>query len=473
MTDFLEDIPKLNNKQIIVDVSDDKMQASVTLMDIENSVPPYTYEDVYGELILAGVKMGIDEGRIQQAISNKQFNRDIVVATGKPREDGEDGYYKFYFDTDYFINNRPKIRDDGTVDYFGSKLFEQVEEGEKLAEYIPPTKGNFGFNVKGELLTPKPGKNMPKLRGKGFTVSDDGNTYYAKITGKVEYRNYDLTISNMYNITGDVDLSTGNIDFNGDINISGSVRSGVRIHAMGSIYIGGYVEDADIKADKDVVLRDGVNANGTGKIEAGGNISGRFFENADLFARGDIKGRYMLNTKAVAYGKVIVDGSKGTIIGGDVTGIMGVDSYYIGNDNIARTTVKVGATKEVRKEYAECIMKLKELDSQIETFDEGLRKFELVKKTNPESYNPSMYAKIFQAKIVRKAEKVKYEQQSRNLFDLIKASENSVIRVMKNIYPGSSIFIEDRLYKPSAIFSHVLIKRTASAIVLREYEDNE
>lgn len=276
MADFLEDIPKLNNKQIIVDVSDDKMQASVTIMDIEDSVPPYTYEDVYGELILAGVKMGIDEGRIQQAISNKQFNRGIVVAAGKPREDGEDGYYKFYFDTDYFINNRPKIRDDGTVDYFGSKLFEQVDEGEKLAEYIPPTKGSFGFNVKGELLTPKPGKNMPKLRGKGFTVSDDGNTYYAKITGKVEYRNYDLTISNMYNITGDVDLSTGNIDFNGDINISGSVRSGVHIHAMGSIYIGGYVEDADIKADKDVVLRDGVNANGTGKIEAGGNISGDF-----------------------------------------------------------------------------------------------------------------------------------------------------------------------------------------------------
>ena len=47
-------------------------------------------------------------------------------------------------------------------------------------------------------------------------------------------------------------MSMGNIDFNGDVNITGSVRSGVTVHAMGSIYVGGFVEGATLIAGKDI-----------------------------------------------------------------------------------------------------------------------------------------------------------------------------------------------------------------------------
>ena len=64
-------------------------------------------------------------------------------------------------------------------------------------------------------------------------MSEDGNTYYAAIDGKVEYCNYDLRIVNVLDISGDVDLNIGNIDFNGDVNITGNVITGVTIRAMG------------------------------------------------------------------------------------------------------------------------------------------------------------------------------------------------------------------------------------------------
>lgn len=143
-----------------------------------------------------------------------------------------------------------------------------------LAEYIEPTKGEFGYDVCGKLLVPKLGRPSPRLRGKGFTVSDDGNTYYAQIDGKVEYRNYDLNVSSVYSVSGDLDGS--NIDFNGDVTIDGGVYSGVTVNAMGNIFIGGYVEDAVLKAGKDIIIKDGVNAKTNGYIEAGGNISARF-----------------------------------------------------------------------------------------------------------------------------------------------------------------------------------------------------
>ena len=69
-------------------------------------------------------------------------------------------------------------------------------------------------------------------------------------------------------------------------------------------FIGGYVEDAVLKAGKDIIIKDGVNAKTNGYIEAGGNISARFFENARVISHGDIKCDYMLNTNATAYGNV-------------------------------------------------------------------------------------------------------------------------------------------------------------------------
>ena len=79
----------------------------------------------------------------------------------------------------------------------------------------------------------------------------------------------DLSVVNVYEVNGNLDMSMGNIDFNGDVNITGSVRSGVTVHAMGSIYVGGFVEGATLIAGKDIVLKDGVNTKNSGKIEAG------------------------------------------------------------------------------------------------------------------------------------------------------------------------------------------------------------
>ena len=129
---------------------------------------------------------------------------------------------------------------------FVQKLYRKLESGKKLSademQYLrkndPVTyakaKGEFGYDVFGKLLVPKPGRPGPKLRGKGFTVSEDGKSYYAQLSGKVEYRNYDLNVSNVYNVSGDVDVGTGSIDFNGDVEINGSVRGSVKIHAIGT-----------------------------------------------------------------------------------------------------------------------------------------------------------------------------------------------------------------------------------------------
>ena len=265
MSNVYEKQTELNTKNVVVSVAEDHMSASIVLGSIGQD-GSYTYEEVIEKLSAAGVRTGIDAGKIRDVILKKIYEIDVTVAEGKPAVNGENGHYIFHFDENYERDNKPTLREDGSVDYFNVKLFEKVSSGDMLAEYIEPTKGEFGYDVCGKLLVPKPGRPSPRLRGKGFTVSDDGNTYYAQIDGKVEYRNYDLNVSSVYSVSGDLDGS--NIDFNGDVTIDGGVYSGVTVNAMGNIFIGGYVEDAVLKAGKDIIIKDGVNAKTNGYIEA-------------------------------------------------------------------------------------------------------------------------------------------------------------------------------------------------------------
>ncbi|MGN0328972.1 MAG: DUF342 domain-containing protein [Lachnospira sp.] len=469
MEDILEKLEQPDNdRRINVVISDNHMSATLELGVVEDE---YSFDEVMDEISKAGVKTGIDEEAVRDILANKLYGQRRLIASGRAAENGADGYYEFFFDENCSDYNKPTVREDGSVDYFNVKLFQKVNKDDKLVEYYEPTKGNFGYDVCGKLIVPKPGKSMPKLRGKGFRISEDGKEYFASIDGKVEYRNFDLNISSVYDVDGDVDLSVGNIDFNGDVSISGGVRGGVTIHAMGNIFIGGFVEGANLKAGKDIILQDGVNAKGVGKIEAEGNISARFFENCNVFAKGDVKCDYMLNTTALAFGKIYLEGKLGSVIGGDITGVMGIDTISCGNETCSKTVLRVGSTKEIRGEYAKNIMRLKELDTQIETFDEALVKFAALKEAGSDKYSQEMSTRVLQSKIVKKAEKSKFEEESRQLYSIIRDSEHAVVRVSKNIYPGSRVVMDDRTYVPSSVFTHVLVKKTASAIVLRDYDD--
>ena len=75
--------------------------------------------------------------------------------------------------------------------------------------------------------------------------------------GKIDIENDKIRIQPIYEVSGDANLTTGSIDFTGDIVIHGSVESGVTIKATGSITIDGNVEACNLEAGKDIILRSG------------------------------------------------------------------------------------------------------------------------------------------------------------------------------------------------------------------------
>lgn len=90
LNDVLREQIQLNTKEVVVNVDNDHMKASIVLNGI-GSDPTYTYEEIADKLSQA-VRTGINEARIREVILNKLYDIEIVVAEGKSAVNGTDGF---------------------------------------------------------------------------------------------------------------------------------------------------------------------------------------------------------------------------------------------------------------------------------------------------------------------------------------------------------------------------------------------
>ena len=67
-----------------------------------------------------------------------------------------------------------------------------------------------------------------------------------------------INVFPVYEVNGDVDYNTGNIDFVGTIVIRGNVRSGFKVKADGDIRIIGSVEGAELEAAGSIEISAGI-----------------------------------------------------------------------------------------------------------------------------------------------------------------------------------------------------------------------
>ena len=174
-------------------------------------------------------------------------------------------------------------------------------------------------------------------------------------------RNGDTDIKDVYEVRGDVDLVTGKVEFFGDITIKGNVGSGVTIRASRNVFIEGVVESAFIYAGGDITIKKGVTGNDKAVIKAKGNVYSDFIEYANVEANQNVRANYIMNSNVYAAGKVIVEGKNGSILGGNVRGLLGVNAGTIGNDKSVKTTVASGFSAAEYESYVQCHTKENEL----------------------------------------------------------------------------------------------------------------
>jgi uncharacterized protein (DUF342 family) len=226
------------------------------------------------------------------------------------------------------------------------------------------------MTVTGKEVPAVKGKDIPLPQGKGTVISEDGLQLLADIPGRPSIINNRVCVLPVYEVRGDVDFKTGNIDFIGNVIVTGNVTSGFSIKSGGDIEIFGNVDEGvSIEAGGKVVIKGNVYGKGKTNIVAGGDILARFVNSANLKTNGNIKIiEAAMDCTLIAGKKILIEGGKkGLLVGGVARAGEEVRVITAGNLYATETHIEVGINPELREE-------LKKIEDKIAQDQENLEK---------------------------------------------------------------------------------------------------
>jgi uncharacterized protein (DUF342 family) len=235
-----------------------------------------------------------------------------LIALGRQPENGRDAEIQLYFDKP---STKPAVEEGGKAHFRELKSYVNVRKNQILAKITPATSGTHGFTVTGAPIPNIAGRSIEITAGDGVRIV--GNEFFADCDGFVLYKGGVLSVSDTIEIVGNVDFSTGNINFTGLVHIHGDVLNGFTVKAR-DIVIDGVCFDATIIAENNITVTTGVKSRGKYFINAGGDIALGYCENARITAKKNITiKKYAFNCILNA-GEGITAEDRSTITGGEV-----------------------------------------------------------------------------------------------------------------------------------------------------------
>lgn len=435
-----------------ISVSEDAMSAHIHVAD-PRKIPDR--KTILGALRQHGICHGIDEIAIDGLISGTYQGNGTAIAKGTPAVPGRDGWYEYFFRTD--LNRRPRQLPDGSVDYHSVEWFELVKEGQKIAFYHEPGKGSDGKTVTGQILSAPPGQEQPRLSGTGFKLMPDQKTYISAQNGRVELTNEHLTITNVL-LLEDATAAGGDIDFDGSIQVNGNVGAGAVLHATGDIVVNGYVEAAELSCDGSILVRQGVNAAGSGSIRATHDIIGHYFESANLYAEGEIQSCYCLNSTLFARGMIYAMDGKGMIAGGTAYSESGFRIRNAGNAAGVSTRLVTGITEDLQKENARMTHQVRELQDELNMLKNTYQDYQ--RRFKPEVRNTMRFYLDLEEAIESKQKLLKtMETQVEALNSRLNKTDLADITIRHILHDNVIIEISGTIWRGESL-KHVTFKKT-------------
>ena len=133
------------------------------------------------------IRYGLIEENIRRMVQEKLYFVPVIVAAGTEAVEGYDAELTYNFSTT--VSNKPKVNDDGTVDFHKLDLINKVNAGDVVAQIKPEYSGENGMDVYGNVIKPKKVYRKIFKYGRNLKVSDDGLQLISLVTGHVKLEN--------------------------------------------------------------------------------------------------------------------------------------------------------------------------------------------------------------------------------------------------------------------------------------------
>lgn len=420
--------------------SPDKMKAYIKIKAPEGGGKPAGLQEIAWQLKQNGIIYGIMENVVHTLVEDPIYDQNILIAEGLAPINGKNG--EIHFCVDIQKNRKPIIMEDGSVNYRDLDYIQNVHKGQKLCDITNPTPGMDGKNVVGTVIRAIDGKPAKMIRGRNVYPGDDNLSLYSEIDGQVMYIDGKLSVFATYEVPADVDNSTGNINFIGNVSIRGNVLAGFVVEAGGNIEVFGVVEGAVLKAGGNIVLRRGMTGNGKGVLSAGGDIIAKYIENSKVEATNDIRAEAIMHSEVKCGNRLELGGRKGLLVGGTARVGKEIQAKVIGSHMATTTTVEVGVDPNLRERYKflrSDIIKLEDSSKKASQAIVLLKKLEAAGMLTAEK--KELLDKSVRSKIFFDSRLSEYKEEVVELEEKLQQEVKGRVRVDNFLYLGTRVAI--------------------------------
>jgi uncharacterized protein (DUF342 family) len=328
-----------NDSMASVEVDDAEMRVYITVIPPQEGGADIKFDVFMSLLKQHRVYYGIKEDVLVELSDRPVYRQKVEVAEGTRPINGKDAYIHYNFQTDQ-TKIHLKEGTNGKVNFKDLNIIQNVVENQELAKKIPPEDGVDGKNVTGKIIPARAGNDIPLPLGTNVHAGDDGDSIFADINGQVILANGKINVEPVHMVEGDVNLKTGNVIFLGTVIINGNVEDSFSIKAAGNIEVKGTVGKAELDAEGDIIIYQGINGKGGGKIRAGKSIWSRFIENANIESGNMVVvSDGIINSNVDAIKSIVCMGKRASIMGGRLRAGEEINAKVIGNATSGTETI--------------------------------------------------------------------------------------------------------------------------------------
>lgn len=450
-----------------LNIDEDGMTVYVRFIPPSSVGKRLTMDDFMKDLRYKGITFGLQmEGLQRHFHSEGQYCTDFLVAKGQEPVQGQDARIEYCFNTD--MHRRPTQREDGSVDYFHMTTINQCRKGDVLARIIPERPGTEGHDVYGKPIKPREVRREVLKFGRNIGISEDKLTITSLVDGHVSLVDDKVFVNDVYVVEG-VDVSTGNIDYEGSIQVDGNVAANYEVKAGGNVIINGLVEGARVIAGGNIIISKGMNGMQKGYLKAGGDIVVKFLENTRVAAGGYVEAEAILHSRVSAGSEIRVDGRKGVVVGGYVQAGVKIVAKTIGAGMGGATILEVGVNPLIKTQFSRMQKAYEDLTKTVKNAEVILNNFK-EKLLQGFQYNEGQLKYMRSvAKLVEEkgAELHQMDQRMERFRAMMEIQKVAEVVVNNEIHPGTTIIIGDATRTIQSSFHYCKFVREKGEITMK------
>lgn len=317
---------------------------------------------------LADLLLGVIDD-IVACLNRGEPVKERLVAKGSMPTPGRDGKLVLLVKK---FTNQGSVRIDkrGYADFRDLHLFDNVSAGQIVGRVYPPKAGVPGKDALGNALPAPPGKPAAVTVDESIALAPpaEGEEYQALIAqsdGYLADENSRLIVKSELVIKGGLGPHLGNIDFIGKVKIEGDVSPGLSIKARDGIEIGGGVNGGSLWCQKgDITVKGFYFGGERTQVVCGGNLNLTVAQDV----RAEVVGNIVVEREAIdcrLRTQASVMASKGSLVGGELYSVCGVEGRHLGNDSGKKTRLVLCSDVETGTEFSKLVVTIASLENGI------------------------------------------------------------------------------------------------------------